>query len=90
MTTPRFDLVDIIQTIRQRRKFILIVTILTVLVGVLFTFVRKNKYKAEAEFFLSNPLYADRNYLFRSHDMHFVDFFAGDDDIDKIIVTAES
>lgn len=90
MTTPRFDLVDITQTIRQRRRFILIVTILTVLVGILFTFVRKNKYKAEAEFFLSNPLYADRNYLFRSHDMHFVDFFAGDDDIDKIIVTAES
>lgn len=90
MNTPRFDLVDITQTIRQRRRFIIIVTILTVLVGVLFTFVRKNKYQAEAEFFLSNPLYADRNYLFRSHDMHFVDFFAGDDDIDKIIVTAES
>lgn len=90
MTTPRFDLVDIAQTIRHRRRFILIATILTVLVGILFTFVRKNKYKAQAEFFLSNPLYADRNYLFRSHDMHFVDFFAGDDDIDKIIVTAES
>lgn len=90
MTTPRFDLVDITQTIRQRRRFILIVTILTVLVGILFTFVRKDKYKSEAEFFLSNPLYADRNYLFRSHDMHFVDYFAGDDDIDKIIVTAES
>lgn len=90
MTTPRFDLVDIIQTIRQRRRFIITVTILAVLVGILFTFVRRNKYKAQAEFFLSNPLYADRNYLFRSHDMHFVDFFAGDDDIDKIIVTAES
>ena len=90
MTTPRFDLVDIVHTLRQRRRFIFIVMALTILVGVLFTFIRTKKYEAEAEFFLSNPLFADRNYLFRSHDMHFVDFFAGDDDIDKIIVTAES
>ena len=89
MTTPRFDLVDIVHTLRQRRRFIFIVMALTILVGVLFTFIRTKKYEAEAEFFLSNPLFADRNYLFRSHDMHFVDFFAGDDDIDKIIVTAE-
>lgn len=90
MATPRFDIIDITQTIRNRRRFVITVTLVAMALGLALSFVRKKKYKAETEFFLSNPLYADRNYLFRSHDMHFVDFFGGDDDIDKIIVTAES
>lgn len=90
MATPRFDVIDITQTIRKRRRFIIIVTLVAMALGVVFCLVRKKKYKAQTEFFLSNPLYADRNYLFRSLDMHFVDYFAGDDDIDKIIVNAES
>jgi uncharacterized protein involved in exopolysaccharide biosynthesis len=90
MATPRFDVIDITQTIRNRRRFIIIVTLVAMALGVVFSLIRKKKYKAQTEFFLSNPLYADRNYLFRSHDMHFVDYFGGDDDIDKIIVNAES
>ncbi|RYE25349.1 MAG: hypothetical protein EOP51_04380 [Sphingobacteriales bacterium] len=90
MATPRFDVIDITQTIRRHRRFILVVTLVAMALGVVFSLIRKKKYKAQTEFFLSNPLYADRNYLFRSHDMHFVDYFAGDDDIDKIIVNAES
>jgi uncharacterized protein involved in exopolysaccharide biosynthesis len=90
MATPRFDVIDIVQTIRNRRRFVMIVTAVAMVLGGLLYIVRKKKFKAQVEFFLSNPLYADRNYLFRSHDMHFVDYFAGDDDIDKIIVNAES
>lgn len=90
MATPRFDVIDIVQTIRNRRRFVMIVTAVAMVLGGLLYIIRKKSFKAQTEFFLSNPLYADRNYIFRSHDMHFVDYFAGDDDIDKIIVNAES
>lgn len=90
MSNPRFDLVDIIQTLRKNTKLLLIATIAAALVGGLFYVVGKKKYKAEADFIISNPLYADRNNLFRTRDTRFVDYFGGDDDIDRVLVIASS
>lgn len=90
MSTPRFDLVDVTQTLRNRRKFILIVTIIAAVLGAALSFVRKKKYKAEANFIIANPLYADRTNIFRTTDMNFVDYFGGDDDIDRIVAVALS
>jgi hypothetical protein len=33
---------------------------------------------------VNNPLYGDRNTLFRSYETRYVDYFGGDDDLDKI------
>lgn len=90
MSNPRFDLVDIIQTLRKNSKLLLIATIVSAVLGAVFYVVGKKKYKAEADFIISNPLYADRNNLFRDRDTRFVDYFGGDDDIDRVLVIASS
>ncbi len=90
MSNPRFDLVDIIQTLRKQSKLLLIAVIASSLLGALFYVIGKKKYKAEADFIISNPLYADRNNLYRDRDTRFVDYFGGDDDIDRVLVIASS
>lgn len=90
MTTPYFDLVDIIRAIQKHRRFIIIVTVVAAILGGLFFAVRKKKYKAEAKFLVTNPLYGDRNYLFRNRDTRFIDYFGGDDDLDKVTALAGS
>ncbi len=90
MSTPSFDLVDIVHTIRNRRKFILIVTLLASIAGVLFHAIHKKRYQAKTEFLIMDPLYTDRNNIFRNNEMRFIDYFAGEDDIDRVIAIAES
>lgn len=90
MSAPSFDLVDIIQTLRKNRKTILIVTVVVaVLGGVLFS-INKRQYKATGSFMMSNPLYTDRNNLFQATGVQFVDYFAGDDDVDKLMALVEA
>lgn len=89
MSSPRFDLVDIVQTIRKHRRFVLIVTTIALVVGVLFFLTRKKAYTSEAQFFVSNPLMSDRNSLYGGSDAR-LDYFADEDDIDRVIALAES
>lgn len=90
MSNPRFDLVDIIQTLRRHSKLLLMAVIASAILGGLFYVFGKKKYEAEADFIISNPLYADRNNLFRNRDTRFVDYFGGDDDLDRVLVIAAS
>lgn len=90
MSNPRFDLVDIIQTLRKHGKLLVIAVVASAMLGGLFYTFGKKKYKAEADFIISNPLYADRNNLFRNRDTRFVDYFGGDDDLDRVLVIAAS
>lgn len=90
MSNPRFDLVDIVQTLRNKSKVLLIATIVSAMIGGLFYVVGKKKYKAEADYIITNPLYADRNNLYRTRDTRFIDYFGGDDDLDRVLVIASS
>lgn len=90
MTNTSFDLVDIIKTIQKKRRFIISMTVVAMLLGVIFIVTRHKKYKGEACFFVNNPLYGDRSTLFRSEEMRWVDYFGGDDDVDKIMAFAAS
>ena len=90
MANPSFDLVDILRTIQKQKRFIIIMTVLAVALGGVFLAVKKKKYKAEARFLVNNPLYGDRNTLFRSYETRYVDYFGGDDDLDKITAFANS
>ena len=90
MDTPSFDLIDVIRTIQKQKRFIIIITVAAMVVGGLFYVVKKKKYKAEATFFVNNPLYGDRNTLFRSNETRYVDYFGGDDDLDKITALGNS
>ncbi len=90
MAIPSFDLIDIIRTIQKRKHFIIIITVLCVALGGLFLVIKKKKYKAEARFLVNNPHYGDRNTLFRSFETRYVDFFGGDDELDKVTAFANS
>lgn len=90
MAAPSFDLIDVIRTIQKQKRFIILITVLAVALGGLFVAVKKKKYKAEARFFVNNPLYGDRNTLFRSIETRYVDYFGGDDDLDKITALGNS
>ncbi|MBC7553254.1 MAG: hypothetical protein H7257_04690 [Taibaiella sp.] len=84
MSTPSFDLLDVIRTIQKQIRLIIIVTVAAMAVGAVFFAVKKNKYKATAKFLVGNPLYTDRSTLFRSWETRYVDYFGGDDDIDRV------
>ncbi len=90
MTNISFDLVDIIRTIQKQKRFIIIITIAGILLAAASLAVKRKKYKAEARFLVNNPLYGDRSTLFRSVDTRYVDYFGGDDDVDKIMAFAGS
>lgn len=90
MTNISFDLVDIIRTIQKQKRFILIITVAGVVLAGALLAIKQKKYKAEARFFVNNPLYGDRNTLFRAVDTRYVDYFGGDDDVDKILALAGS
>ena len=90
MSTIRFDLIEIIQIIRRNRRIVLLTTLAAAILGAAFFFIKNKKYTATTEFIVSNPSYTDRNNLFSANEMTFIDYFGGDDDIDRIIVMAES
>jgi LPS O-antigen subunit length determinant protein (WzzB/FepE family) len=84
MPVPSFDLIDVIKTIQKKFRLIIIITLAAMAVGAVFFFVKRKKYKATAHFFVNNPLYGDRSSLFRNVDTRYVDYFGGDDDLDKV------
>ena len=84
MATPSFDLVDVVKTIQKKIGFILIITLAAVAVGAIFFVVKRKKYKGEAKFLVGNPLYTDRSTLFRNIETRYVDYFGGDDDLDRV------
>jgi uncharacterized protein involved in exopolysaccharide biosynthesis len=90
MTTPRFDLIDIAKTLQRRKKYILIITLITTLLGAAMYFSAPKTYKGEASFFVANPLYTDRSNVFRSRNAAFINYFGSEDDIDKVIAIGES
>ena len=90
MTAPSFNLVEIIRILLKQKRLIILITVLAVALGGVFMLVKKKKYKAEARFFVNNPLYGDRNTLFRTSEQRYVDYFGGDDDLDKITALGNS
>jgi capsular polysaccharide biosynthesis protein len=90
MNTPTFDLVDIVRTIQKQRRIVILITAVAVVLGGVFLLIKKKKFKAEARFLVNNPLYGDRNNLFRSYETRYVDYFGGDDDLDKVTSLANS
>ena len=88
--TPRFDLIDMVQTAYRRRRFIILVTLAAAAVGAVGHLVGKKKYKATSEFIVANPMYSDRNHFYRVNTDRYVDYFAGEDDIDRVIAIAQS
>lgn len=90
MSTPRFDLVDIVQTLQKKGRYILIVTLLAGVVGTIIYLVSPKQYQARSEFFVSNPQYGDRSNVFRNVETQFISYFGDEDDIDRVMAIAKS
>lgn len=88
--TPRFDLIDVVRTLRRRIGFILIFTVVAAAVGAAAYFLQEKQYKATSEFFVSNPNYTDRSNLFRTDQAQFINYFGTEDDIDKVMAISNS
>ncbi len=78
-----FSLAPFARIIRSRRVTLILITISAMALGLLVYLVRPGEYKAGVEFFLKNPLYADRNHLYSS-DARLIDYFAGEEDIERM------
>ncbi len=90
MSTPSFDLLDVIKTIQKQKRFIIIITLVAIGLGGVFFAIKKKKFKADAHFLVNNPLYGDRNTLFRNYEQRYVDYFGGDDDLDRVTALLNS
>ena len=90
MSTPSFDLIDVIRTIQKQKRIIILITLVAVGLGGIFFAIKKKKYKASSHFLVNNPLYGDRQTLFRSFETRYVDYFGGDDDLDRVTALLNS
>lgn len=90
MSTPSFDLIDVIKTIQKQKRVIALITIIALVLGGGFYAVKKKKFKGTARFLVNNPLYGDRNTLFRNYEQRYVDYFGGDDDLDRVTALLNS
>lgn len=88
--SPRFDLVDIVKTLQQKARYIIIITIVAGVLGIVLRYLSKKEYEAKADFFVANPLYTDRTNIFRADGSLLIDYFAKEDDIDKVMAISKS
>lgn len=90
MDTPyTFNLLTIAGALSRRRRLIILITLAAALAGLTGAWVRPKWYEARAEFFLKNPFYADRNFVYNS-DAKYIDYFANDDDIGRLMILIRS
>lgn len=89
MPTSGLTLVDVINSIRKHRSIIIIVTIVSAVAGALFYVAGPKRFEAKTEFVVRNPLYSDRNNLY-NYETKFIDYFANEDDVDRVILMANS
>jgi hypothetical protein len=92
MNTPTFDLVEIVKVIQRNATLILGITITTALIGAVAYKIKDKEYQADAEVYMLNPLYGDRNHILRRSqgDMRFVDYFGTEGDVDKVMTMIAS
>ncbi len=84
----RYDLLDILSTLLKRRGFILLLTGLSMLVGLAVYFISPAQYAAKAEMMLGNPMATDRTRLFSQGA--YVDYFATEQINDRALAIANS
>ncbi len=90
MTEPiRFDILFILQTIGKNRRTVLFLTALALVAGIVVSMIKPKKYEATTEFFLKNPLYAERVSLYNT-EPKLIDYFASEDDLERIVSMSES
>ena len=89
MATPGFNLPDVIETVRKHMRLILVISFASAVTAALFYWYSPRKYEGRTEFLIRNPLFGDRSNLYNS-DQKIFDYFADEDDVNRILLLAES
>ncbi len=89
MSNNGLHLGDVIDSIRRHKTLIVIITLVASVSGAAFYLAGPKKFEGKTEFILRNPLYGDRNNLY-NYDTKFIDYFANEDDIDRLILMSEA
>lgn len=80
---------DVVDSIRRHKSLIIIITVLSAVAGAIFYIAGPKKFEGKTEFVLRNPLYGDRNNIY-NYDTKFIDYFANEDDIDRLMLMSEA
>lgn len=90
MTNIKFDLLDIFKEIIRRKKFVILFTLASIIVGLIFCFVQKKQYTSESIFIVKSPQIMDRSRTYHDNNYDPTVFFATNDDVDHIVTIAKS
>ena len=80
---------DVIDSIQRHKRLIGIISVVAAITGAIFYLAGPKKYEGKTEFVVRNPNYADRNNIY-NYDTRYMDYFANEDDIDKVILMSEA
>lgn len=93
MTAPqdlRFDLFDVIKVSLKWKKYIVGFAIVAALIAAVFFAFQKNYYKAYGAFFPGSAVMSGRINLFRENQQDWIDFFGGENEMDRAYVVGNS
>lgn len=86
----RFDLVDILRELINKKKFIIFFTIASLVIGTVWVLLQKDRFTSRTIFIVKGMATMDRNQTFRQTAFPNKDFFATQDEVDYIVTIAES
>lgn len=89
-TGLRFDLFDIIKVGLKWKKLILSISIAAAIIAAVFFFFQKTYYKAYGNFFPGSAVMSGRINLFRQENQDWIDFFGGENEVDRAYVIGNS
>lgn len=90
MEQNKFDLIEIIRTLKTKSKTILLFTVLGLIASVVFVFLRKDVYTSQAKIMVKSFNYFDRNQMFGDQVYTVREVFARESEVDKALTVLES
>ena len=90
MEQNKFDLIEVIRTLKSRSRTILLFTIAGLVASVIFVLIRKDVYTSEAKLMVKSFMYFDRNQMFSEQAYYVRDVFARESEVDKALTVLES
>ena len=86
----QFDLFDIIRIGLKWKKKILIFSLTVAIIAAVFFFFQKNYYNAYGSFYTGSAVMSGRVNLFRETPQEWVDYFGGENEVDRAFVIGNS
>ncbi len=85
-----FNLFGVIRTALKWKTYIIGLAIASSLVAAVYFYMQKNEYKAYGSFFPASAVMSGRINLFRENQQEWIDFFGGENEVDRAFVIGNS